>query len=308
MLVDGNLVWQLDDGVDKVSMVEDVIQQRSMNVVYQPIVNHTQDCVLGYEALTRPILNGQFIRPDTWFRAAYDLNYSVEADLLALSCIFQDTSFFVELPETTLLFVNVMPSSLQDTKFLMAIESMFDQGHCQPNRLVFEIVEYIEYDPQRISIAVSFLRSLGARIALDDFGVERAHSDAISVLNPDFVKMDKSLISDVEKRERIQISSLGSLQQTRGAHCIIAEGIESADDLAVVKAMEIPLGQGYYWGKPASSKEIQQLVMQIEQERKTLETTARQMDDALTDPLVVDKSQQLDKLIFQYQQLQCLSK
>jgi EAL domain-containing protein (putative c-di-GMP-specific phosphodiesterase class I) len=292
-----------DDQVIAKRSVNSIIKQRSMKVVYQPIIDHVQHKVLGCEALSRPVLDGCAIRPDLWFRAAYDSNRSVEADLLALACIFENAASLPQEAVSKPLFVNVMPSSLGDPSFLEGIERLINKGVCQPKQLVLEIIEYIDYVPRSLVRSVCTLRSFGIRIALDDFGVEGVGLDAISELHPDFVKVDKSLIQGIAESTCMQAWLMNLVRQTEcDNYTVIAEGIENTEDLLVVQDTGVRLSQGYHWGRPTPSVELHNLMLKIESQKKVLADIIRQRNGLLTDPMVVKRSLELDSLIVQYHQ------
>ena len=132
--------------------VEEILQHQTLEVVYQPIVDHVEGIVCAHEALSRPQYDGQFIPPDVWFRAAFERNRSIEADWLALTIsISRLRGLPSEMTFDTPLFVNVMPSSLVQEPFIEQLELLFREGFCEPHQLVIEIVEYISYDVARLS-------------------------------------------------------------------------------------------------------------------------------------------------------------
>ncbi|WP_443111925.1 EAL domain-containing protein [Alicyclobacillus sp. ALC3] len=112
--------------------------------MYQPIVNHTENSIFAFEALSRPQHQGRLVPPDLWFRTAYESNLSAQADLLVL---FSSTKHFRRTLQgatsPAALFVNVMPSSVVEKSFREGIELLFEAGHCRPQELVLELIEYI---------------------------------------------------------------------------------------------------------------------------------------------------------------------
>ncbi|MHB1685346.1 MAG: EAL domain-containing protein [Bacilli bacterium] len=239
--------------------LNETMKQGSLDVVYQPIVNHVQNTVYAHEALSRPQLEGNLIQPDVWFLAAYENGRSVEADLLAVTSgvkTFEFSSPTSSDPKSTPLFVNVMPSSLIETSFLDGLERLFRDDLCHPEQLVIEIIEYVSYDPISISKRVAAMRSLGVRIALDDVGIGSASLRMIVETQPDFIKVDRSLIQgiSVSSSKRRLLSHLVSYMESGDA--VIAEGLETVEDLLAVKEMGANLSQGYYWAHPMRMGEL----------------------------------------------------
>lgn len=257
-MLDDNLYKYTDDPAFIKKSVPTVMRQRSLKVVYQLIVDHVAHQVVGYEALSRPFVGSQVIRPDLWFRAAYDCKCSVEADLLALACIVENAAFLPKDNVSQSIFVNVMPSSLGNPAFLKELERMIEQGECQPKQMVFEIVEYIDYDLRQLAEVMHTLRSFGIGIALDDVGAQDGFSvEAISQLKPDFVKIDQSLILGIAKCTFKQNWLKNMVQQLApDCYSVIAEGIENIEDLQTVEETGIVYSQGYYWGRPMPSTSL----------------------------------------------------
>jgi len=243
--------------------VEGILSRRSLECVYQPIVNHQDTGIFAYEALSRPWFEDVCIQPDLWFRAAYECGRSEEADLLAFTSAIQrftqSGKFLLPGP----LFVNVLPSSLSRESFLRSLERFLHDVHCDPTQLVIEVVEYVSFDPVTLAQIIRELRTHGIRIALDDVGVGASNLNALVALEPDFVKVDRSMIQgicDSDSKQRI-LSSLVTFMG--GGESIVAEGVETADDLVAIKACGVHLSQGYYWIPPLPADELSLLLTQI---------------------------------------------
>ncbi|WP_083516127.1 EAL domain-containing protein, partial [Alicyclobacillus sendaiensis] len=284
-----------------VEAVDQALHTRVLEFVYQPIVNHVQGEVCAHEALSRPRIDGRAIAPDVWFRAAVACNRAREVDQLVVALSMQ--SFSLAWSETfpTPLFVNVTPSSLMEKLFLKHLEGLFEKGIVLPEQLVIEIVEYIPYDVTYLSTVIQTVRSRGVRIALDDVGVGSNTFSSVAVLEPDWVKVDRTLIRGISGTPAKQ-EFLSRLVEIMGSgERIIAEGIETHEDLETIRSMGIFKSQGYYWSAPLSVLQIQSLLRTIEQKRhdllKLVETTV------WTDPAVQAKSEEIDRLVTLYYRL-----
>lgn len=235
----------------KRSLVDDVIRERSLDLVYQPIVDHDAGCVFGYEVLSRPLFHGRLIQPDRWFLAAHECNCAIDADLLVLSGVAKNLEAWpAEAGRPIPHFVNVMPSSLMTPGFLESLEQLLGDGHLQASDCVLEIVEYVDYAPQALLDAVRTVRSWGMQIALDDFGLGGSNPESLALLAPDFIKIDRSLIHGISmsKKGRQWLSNFAST--IVGGQRVIVEGVENEADLAVVREIGIKLSQGFHWSAP----------------------------------------------------------
>ena len=100
------------------------------------------------------------------------------------------------------------------------------------------------------------MRSIGVRIALDDVGVGSANLGMLVQLEPDFIKVDRSLIQGISNslsKQRLLSHLVGFMES---GDSVIAEGLENPEDLLAVKESGVNLSQGYYWAYPMSSRDL----------------------------------------------------
>ncbi len=226
------------------------IHKQHLPMVFQPIVNHMNQDIFAHESLSRPTYRGTSIRPDIWFGISHDYNHSMETDLLAIRSAIQQSSIGARRDSQQLLFINVMPSSLVSRSFHVELESIFRSGLCEPGQIVLEITEHITYDPTVLAEALRPLRAIGLRFALDDVGLGSSNLSSIIELEPDLIKLDRALIAGISSSVSKQKMVSQLVDYMGDGDRVIAEGIENADDLNVVKQTGIHLSQGYIWGKP----------------------------------------------------------
>jgi diguanylate cyclase (GGDEF)-like protein len=221
-----------------------------LRAVFQPIVQFATGESLGYEALVRGPEGSPHASPEALFRLAQS-----EADTLALEVEAARTAISAfaaqSLPGT--LFVNFSPRTLLQL-LAGAGEAMVAVlgDDMPPGRVVIELTEQTPVgDAVVFGRAMGVLRELGLRYALDDFGTGHANLDLLVQLTPHFIKLDKSLVRGVAgcSRRLEVMRTLVTLAGTLGAR-VIAEGIEEAEELAVLRDLGVPFGQGYYLGRP----------------------------------------------------------
>ncbi|GMA50796.1 hypothetical protein GCM10025857_21530 [Alicyclobacillus contaminans] len=249
------------------SIVQDVLAGGDLHMVYQPIVNHAEGILFGHEALSRPQANGEMVRPDLWFRAAHQCGLAVEADLLALHSAVKHVASYAMTDNVMPLFVNITPTTISEPRFLRALEELFDHGMLVPQEVVIELIEYISYNPRYLADAVSSLRSMGLRIALDDFGVCASGMSALVELDPDFVKVDRSLVQGIAASDRKRRLLIHLADYMNTEESVIAEGIEEKDDLQAVQEIGVSLSQGYYWERPVTLERLPESHAVLHQER-----------------------------------------
>ena len=211
---------------------------------YQPIVRSQDGAVFGYEALMRtsePTLPA----PGLLLDAAERLHRTADLGRTVRS---RASLPFSDAPAGALLFVNLHPEDLLDPM-------LYDPGSALSGfapRTVLEITERAAIsDLGALPERVQRLRELGFRIAVDDLGAGYSGLTSFAALAPEFVKLDMSLIRDVDKdsmRQRI-VRSMASLCREVGAQ-VVAEGIEREAERDTVVSLGCDYVQGYFVARP----------------------------------------------------------
>ncbi len=210
--------------------------------VFQPVIDLRRGVVCGYEMLARFVGPPQ-APPDVWFAKAADYGLAIELEARMIRIGLEARS---ALPADTFLTINVDPDSLGDPK----IQAAFAQ-HGRLHGVVIELTEHSRTADGEIGRWLPALRERGATIAIDDVGSGYSGLQRIAALRPEFVKVDRSLITglhaDPSRRELVE--SLGDLA-TRIDAWVVAEGIEELEELEALLDLRVPLGQGYALARP----------------------------------------------------------
>jgi EAL domain-containing protein (putative c-di-GMP-specific phosphodiesterase class I)/AmiR/NasT family two-component response regulator len=222
--------------------VRDAIASGGPKMVVQPIIELAARRTVGYEALARFDTPPQR-PPDTWFADAAAVGLGTELELLAVQSALD---LLPAISPDQFLTINVSPTTLLTNTF----RQLALQAPC--GRVVFEITEHQPVDDYEAVAAVSnALRGHGVRLAVDDAGAGFASMQHILKLQPDFIKLDIGFTRHID-RDPIKTAlsgALASFAKQIGA-TIIAEGIETADELQRLRELDITYGQGYYLGVP----------------------------------------------------------
>ena len=218
-----------------------IIAERAFTPVFQPIVDLDLATVVGYEALSR-FADG--VPPDERFSEAAALELGHELELATLELALDAAR---AVPPGAWLNVNVSPGLILSGRPLQALI----QGY--RGRLVLEITEHTAIADYAALLAAMAQLGPNVEFAVDDAGAGFASLRHILELRPAFVKLDRWLIADLKSDEARQAMIVGLSHFARETGCrLIAEGIETADELAVLRALDIHLGQGYLLGRPAA--------------------------------------------------------
>jgi EAL domain-containing protein (putative c-di-GMP-specific phosphodiesterase class I)/ActR/RegA family two-component response regulator len=216
----------------------------SLWMAYQPIVRAADSTVVAYEALMR-LEEPMLPHPGAVLDAAERVGRIHEVGRTVRDSVVASAS---AAEETWLLFVNLHPEELLDATLFLA-DSPFS---ALASRVVLEITERMSLDHvANVHGKIAELRALGFRIALDDLGAGYAGLTSFTQLEPEFVKLDMSLVRDVHKTPTKQkiVQSMVHLCQDMGKQ-IVAEGVESIEERDVLIELGCDLLQGYLFAKP----------------------------------------------------------
>jgi EAL domain-containing protein (putative c-di-GMP-specific phosphodiesterase class I) len=214
------------------------------SMVFQRIVDLRGGRIVGYEALARFV--GEPSRPpDVWFREAAEVGLGLELERLAVcKALVQLPSLAPEL----FLSVNASPELVTSAGFLTALEGSATE------RVIVEITEHAPvHDYERLARALDVLRDRGVRVAIDDAGAGFASLRHILELAPNFIKLDLSITRDICTRQASRSLAAALVTFAHGIDAmLIAEGVETTEQLGALDLLGVPLAQGYYLGRPES--------------------------------------------------------
>lgn len=228
--------------------IETTLSERQFDIVYQPIVNMAHNLTAGYEALTR--FSAEPLRPpDQWFSEALEVGLQAE---LELAVIQQALLGLNSLPTESYLSLNVSPETILKGS-LGAVLSGYPLA-----RLVLEVTEHASVtDYTQITELLAPLRQRGLRLAVDDAGAGFASFRHILQLNPDVIKLDVSLIRGIGKdagRQALAAALIRFAEKTGST--VVAEGVETKAELAVLRRLRVNKVQGFLLGYPCQLSKL----------------------------------------------------
>jgi len=213
-------------------------------MAYQPIVRASDGTVFGYEALMRsdePALPhpGAMLDAAERLRRVLDLGRVVRA---------RSVPAMVDAPIDHVFFVNLHPADLLDDDLLLRDAPLSAHAH----RIVLEITERATIsNMNEVRLRLGRLREMGFRFAVDDLGAGYAGLTSFATLEPDIVKLDMTLIRDVDSNQTKQrvVRSMVGLCREIGT-TVVAEGIETPSERDTIVSLGCDLVQGYFVAKP----------------------------------------------------------
>ncbi|WP_096156518.1 EAL domain-containing protein [Bacillus sp. FJAT-45066] len=232
--------------------LERILNNNLLAVQYQPIVSLVTGENFAYEALTRGPKNSSLYSPSELFPFALGEGslYTLEKNARELALT---QSAFLEKKQK--LFINISADVIHDPKFTPGHTiSVLKNTNLVPEDIVFEITERSAIkDFAAFREVLNHYREQGFLIAIDDAGAGYSSLQAISELQPDFIKVDRSLVSGIHQNEikRNILEAFMTFAQKMKSK-IIAEGIEEKEELETAMELDIQYAQGYFLGTPAN--------------------------------------------------------
>jgi EAL domain-containing protein (putative c-di-GMP-specific phosphodiesterase class I) len=225
------------------SRIRSVLDDDEVNVEFQPVFNLADNKVVSLEALAR-FWREPMRPPSDWFAEAAGVGLGAELELAAIDAAVQKLS---EFPANVTLSINVSPATALHPRFFELVLGVAD-------RLIIEITEHAQVDDyDELAAALAPLRACGARLAIDDVGAGFASLRHILRLEPDIVKLDLTLTHEIARDPAREALAWSLVRFAEGIDATIAaEGIESSEDLAALRALGVAYGQGFYLARPSS--------------------------------------------------------
>jgi diguanylate cyclase (GGDEF)-like protein len=235
----------------KAALVARVATSGALVTLFQPIYDLRSGRPRGFEALSRPMPGSGFTDATDLFTAAEAFGRTVELDL---ACLTTSIAAFARQALPGSLTLNISPRSLESDQFSVhGLVQMLQRHAVDPARVVLELTERQSVeDMDRLTRALESCRTVGMRLAADDVGAGNAGLRLLSQVRFDIVKIDLSLVQGgaIRATSLEVVRTLKDLADRWGA-LVIAEGVETVEQLEFVRSLDIRAGQGYLLGVPS---------------------------------------------------------
>jgi EAL domain-containing protein (putative c-di-GMP-specific phosphodiesterase class I) len=223
-----------------------LLQGDCLYAVYQPIFHLAEERVVGYEFLGRCTIEN-FEMPHQF------LGFSLENNMLThvdLQCLKISIATATALKFKARFHVNLFPSTMLATPVENLLKIFPTESEGETFCLEISEQQFIG-DPAHFKEYVVALKEAGILVAIDDLGFGRSSLESLIILEPDLVKIDRAYVNGIadDRGKRRSLERMIKILDGLGAERI-AEGIETKEDLNILKEMGVIYGQGYLWGKP----------------------------------------------------------
>jgi EAL domain-containing protein (putative c-di-GMP-specific phosphodiesterase class I) len=236
--------------------LRELISPEKVSTFFQPILSLKEGSTIGFEVLNRPHKTMNFSTTEQFYEFI-----SQSSDVFQVERFFRGLSLerYAEqinhsiFYKDQLVFLNINPQVLADPSFRSGITlELLSNHHLTPNQIVLEVTEkaaVINY--HQFERIIDHYRQQGFRIAVDDAGTGYNSLQTLVYLKPEFIKIDKCLVQNIsrhpEKQKLVELLCDYAFQcQTQ----VIAEGIETIEDLELLMQLGVHFGQGYVLGRP----------------------------------------------------------
>lgn len=218
----------------------------------------------GFETLARmKDSDGRLIPPSEFIPVAEKIGL---VDQIDLSVFRKAATFFADIVRKTgtdaILSINISVKHLMKNNFIEEMKEIIDISGIPVKNLEVEVTESVMIDSDRALKCIDELKEMGIRIAIDDFGTGYSSLSYLNKLPADLLKIDKAFIDEMNSSDSSKqyVASIIRIGHILGLE-VISEGVESRDQLEVLKNIGCDFIQGYIWGRPLASEDAEKLML-----------------------------------------------
>ncbi len=254
------------DAVRRLTMenqLRDALENRALEVHYQPVVDLATGMVISFETLVRLRQSGgQIIPPGEFIDIAEATGLIVPLGTQVLQAACKDIGRWrrtmPDLFESTRLTVNVSKRQLENAEFDQLIMSCCAESKIDPTQLAIEVTEsVVATEAHRVKPVLERIRNLGTKVYMDDFGTGLSSLSFLRGMPFDAVKIDQSFVRQLSNnRDHAAIVHAVVLLAHNLGIEVIAEGIETEDQLAFLQGCDCHFGQGFLFSRPVAGKDV----------------------------------------------------
>ncbi|HEY4157411.1 MAG TPA: EAL domain-containing protein [Polyangiaceae bacterium] len=221
----------------------------TLRTAIQPVLSLVHHKPVGHEALLRAYdQHDRLVAPNRVFMKAGE-----DAMLLDQICrALHVQNFALSGLDQGWILLNVSPRLvLEGHSTRMLLPRILERHGIPPHRVVVEILETSVYDEPNLARSVHFFRELGCLVAIDDFGAGESNFERIWRIQPDIVKLDRSMVVEATRTRRVRRILPGLVSLLHEAGCLVVmEGLETSEHALIALESDADFVQGYYFGEP----------------------------------------------------------
>lgn len=245
------------------------LERQELQLVYQPIMDMTIGMVVGFEALMRWQRDDHNIAPSDFIPIAEETGIIVPLGTWALNDALTQLKGWIDqkiVSQDTTMSVNVSAHQLHDPEFVTLVRDALTSASLAPDQLTLEVTESIMItEDSHALVAMRNLAQLGVQIAVDDFGTGYSSLSVMHHFPLHSVKIDRSFVNNltINKDAESLVRTIIAMAHSLGAD-VVAEGIETAEQMNALLEMKCNKAQGYFFHRPINATQVPQMVDELQ--------------------------------------------
>ncbi|MFM8794867.1 MAG: putative bifunctional diguanylate cyclase/phosphodiesterase [Acidimicrobiales bacterium] len=269
---DDSMVERVTHRLDIETALYRALERNEVHLVHQPIVDTDLGLVVGFEALMRwdrGSAAGGTVSPAEFIPVAEETGTIVPLGSWALLDSLMQLRRWIDAgvcTSSTSVSVNVSARQLHDPSFVGVVSEALSRSGVAPDQLWLEVTESVMItEPEQTLVALRNLNAAGVRIAVDDFGTGYSSLSLLQRFPIQRIKVDRTFVHALSSAAPSQsiVRTIIAMAEALGAD-VVAEGVETAEQLAVLRSLNCTRAQGYLISHPVPADEIPNVVMAVE--------------------------------------------
>lgn len=267
---DGNLKNKRREIQDITAAILESIERNELYVVYQPKIDIINNEITGVEALVRWKRNGnEIIKPDIFIPIAEEIGFITRISKFVFDNITTQMRIWESKGMDIKCSINTSMHDLLEDNYISWAKDIIDNKKVNESDIEIEITErVIAYDDQRLIDKMVLLKEKGHQISIDDFGTGYNSLKSIGEIPFDKLKIDKYFISRIDRAEIAELIKNIIKYAHTFEKIVIAEGVETQEQLSILKKLKCDEVQGYYYSKPLLPEELESFYINYNKDKE----------------------------------------
>lgn len=251
-------------------MLQAAMTKKEFRLHYQPIVDLSNNKIVGCEALVRwSHPSGELLLPSRFLTHVENSDLIIDLGywIAEQACDFQ-SRLCNDFQHDIFVAINLSGKQFEDQFLVPSLADIMDKTGARRERIKFEVTESLLIDnPELATQSLHQLKETGAKLAIDDFGTGYSSFSYLHRFPFDTLKIDRVFVSAMARSEKSNqiVKSLVNLSHDLGMD-VVAEGIETEQEAELMRGFQTAFGQGFYYSKPVNETEFVKLLQKPQME------------------------------------------